>query len=313
MATAAFRRFSSFGSRRTAVLGLVAAGTVAAAIVVSLPHGQSPQRKALVAYIDAVDNVQARMRFSLTKALDAYNTFVHEKTVTPRTLAQLGQAETTVASLRRQLAALPAPPEAGRLRAEMLRLVSGEAAITREVHQLALFVSPFGAAVQRVQSAGTALGKALAAIKSPTPHQIRGTKKQIAAARRAFTAASDRAAAAEADAVDSYDAVVASTLARLHDLSAPPALAPVLRSEVAGLEATHRAGQRLARELRMKNRSTVAALGRAFTVATRRSQSVASQRAEIAAVKAYNARVHHLSAGAAAVQREVARLQQSVR
>jgi hypothetical protein len=63
----------------------------------------------------------------------------------------------------------------------------------------------------------------------------------------------------------------------------------------------------------MKNRSNVPQLGRSFTLATLRSQGVPAQRAEIAAVKAYNARVRRFTAAAGAVQREVARLQQSVR
>lgn len=313
MATAASRRFNWSASKRTTALGIVAAGTVAAAIVVSLPHGESTQRKTLVAYIDEVDNVQARMRFPLSKALGAYQAFVHEKKASPRTEAQLGEAVATVESLRRQLAELPAPPEAKRLRADVLRLVSGETEITREVHRLALFAPPFTTAVARVQAAGAALAKAIAAVKPPTPHAIRGTKQQIAKARAAFATASDKAAAAEADAVDAYEAVVARTLTRLRRLSAPPALEPALRSEVAGLAATYRTGRRLSQGLRMQNRADVPKLGRAFTLATRRSQSVASQRAEIAAVRAYDARVRALQAAAATVQREVARLQQTVR
>ena len=313
MATAASRRSNWSANKRTVILGLVAAATVAAAIVVSLPHGESAQRKALVAYIDAVDNVQGQMRFSLTKVLHAYQAFTRQKTITPRTQAQLAHAESVLASLRRRLAALPAPPDASRLRADVLRLVVREAEITREVHALSLFVPAFAAEVAVVHRAGTALGKTLAAIKPPTAHLVRGTKQQIARARAAFAAASDQAAAAEADALDAYDATVAAAVPRLRRLSAPPVFAPVLHNEVDGLTATKRAGDRLANALRMKNRSNVAELGRAFTLATRRSQSVAAQRAEIAAVKAYNARVHGLTAIAGAVQREVGRLQQSVR
>lgn len=313
MATAASRRFNWSVSKRTVALGLGAAATVTAAIIVSLPHGESAQRKALVAYIDSIDNVEGRMTFPMTKVLHAYQAFAHQKSITPRTQAQLGQAETTVKSLRRQLAAIPAPPDARPLRADVLRLVTSEAEITHEVHLLALFVPPFAAAVARVHGAGLALGKTLAAIKPPTAHLVRGTKKQIAKARAAFASASDRTAAAEADAIDAYDAIVKSAIARVRRLSAPPAFTPALRSELHGLQAIQTAGGRLAGVLRSSSRSNVAELGRAFTVATRRSESAPAQRAEIAAVKAYDARVRRLSRFTAAVQQDVSSLQQAVR
>lgn len=313
MATAASRRFNWSVSKRTVALGLGAAATVTAAIIVSLPHGESTQRKALVAYVDSVDNVQARMTFPMTKVLHAYRAFVHEKSVTPQTQAQLGQAQSTIETLQRRLAALPAPPDAHRLRGDVLRVVSGEVEITHEVDLLARFVTPFAQAVARVHGAGLSLAKALAAVKPPTPHLVRGTKKQIAKARAAFATASDRTAGAEADALDAYDAVVARELAGLRRLSPPPAYTPALRSEVLGMQAIHRAGGRLAHVLRTKNRSDVAVLGRAFTLATRRSESVPAQRAEIAAVKAYDARVRRLSRFTASVQQEVTRLQDTVR
>jgi hypothetical protein len=313
MATAASRRFSSSSSRRTIVLGLAAAGAVAAAIIVSLPHHQSARHRAVVAYIKNVDAIEGRMSYSLTKVVAAYRAFSHSKTISAQTRAQLAHAETTLATLRDRIAAVPAPRDAVRLRADVLRLVGGEAAITHEVDLLARFSPSFSASLARLHAAASTLGRSLAAVKTPTPHTIRGTKKQIAHAQAAFTAASDQAASAQADAVTAYDTVVAQVLARMRRLSPPPVLAPALQGEVNGLVATHRAGKRLAATLRQKNRSQVSVLARAFTVATRSAQTVAAQRAEIAAVKAYDARVRTLGGDAAAIQKEIARLQQSVR
>lgn len=249
------------------------------------------------------------MNYSLSKVLAAYRAFAHEKTTTPQTRAQLVRADATLKLLGRQLAALPAPPDALHLRADVLRLVAREAEITHEVSLLARFAPPFSASLGRLHRAGAALGRSLAAIRPPTPHVVRGTKKQIAQAQAAFAVASDQSAAAEADAVDAYDAAVAATLARLHRLLAPPALEPALRSEVRGLTATHDAGKRLAAALRLTNRSQVPELGRAFTIATRTAQSIPAQLAEIGAVKAYDARVRRLTSAATAVQHEIARLQ----
>ena len=312
MATAASRRFSWSANRRTIALGLAAAAAVTAAVIVSLPHHESARHRALVAYIHDVDAVEARMNYSLTKVFAAYQAFAHAKTVTPRTRAQLAQAETTLTTLRRQVAAVSAPADAVQVRVYVLRLIAGEAEVTHEVNLLARFSPSFSALLARLQRAATKLGRTLTAIKTPTPHAIRGTKSQIAKAQAAFTAASSRAASAQADAVTAYDAVVLDVLAAMRKLSPPPVLAPAFRSEVNGLVATHHAAGRLAATLRQKNRSNVSTLARSFTIATRSSQTVAAQRTEIAAVEAYNARVRRVRTEATAVQRELARLQQSV-
>ncbi|MBV8479402.1 MAG: hypothetical protein JOY72_03780 [Actinobacteria bacterium] len=313
MATAAFRRFSWSSNKRTIALGLGAAGAVTAAILVSLPQHQSAKRHALETYIKNVDAVESRMTYSLTQVLAAYRGFAREKTVTPKTRAQLAQAETTLASLRRQIAAVPAPADATKLRADVVKLVGDETSVTHEVSLLANFSPGFAAALAQLHTAASALSLALSAIKTPASHAIRGTKSQIAKAQAAFTSASDQAASAQAQAVGEYDAIVGRQLARLRRLSPPRVLAPSLKSEVDGLVATERSGERLATALKNKDRSHVAELARTFTLATRSSQTPAAQKAEIAAVKAYDARVRGLQADAGAIQREIARLQQTVR
>lgn len=253
------------------------------------------------------------MNYSLTKVFAAYQAFVHSKTISAKTRTDLAQAETTLAILRGRIAAIPAPRDAAHLRADVLSLVGGEASITREVDLLARFSPSFSTLLARLHVAAAKLGRTLATIKTPTPHMIRGTKKQIAKAQAAFTAESDQAAAAQAAAVTAYDAVVARIRGRLERLSAPQVLAPALRGEVNSLTATERTGGQLAAALHRKNRSHVSQFALAFTIATRSSQTVAAQQAEIAAVEAYNARVRRLAAEAAAIPREIAQLQQSVR
>ena len=295
------------------MLGLAAAGAVTAAILVSLPHHQSARKRALVAYIKNVDAVETRMTYSLTKVLAAYRAFAQEKTVTAKTQKQLAQAETTLASLRRQIAAVPAPADAAKLRADVVKLVADETSVTHEVSLLAGFSPAFAASLNQLHTAAAALSVALSAIPTPASHAIRGTKSQVAKAQAAFTNASDQAAAAQAQAIGQYDAIVQQALGRLRRLSAPRVLAPSLRSEIDGLVATRRAGERLAAALRNKDRSHVSELARAFTVATRSSETVTAQKGEIRAVKTYNSRVRGLQADAAVVQRELARLQQTVR
>jgi hypothetical protein len=141
---------------------------------------------------------------------------------------------------------------------------------------------------------------------------VRGTAKQIARARSAFAVEATKAAAAQADAVDAYDITLAGVVRRLRGLRPPGVMAPAFRTEVRMLEATRAAGAALARELRRSNRSRVPALSRALTVAARLSGTLAAQRAEIAAVKAYDARVRALGVDATRVQSEVTRLQRTL-
>ena len=150
---------------------------------------------------------------------------------------------------------------------------------------------------------------ALAAVKPPTPHQIHGKKQQVRAAQASFAALSDTAAADQAAAVEAYDAELEAGLARLRKLDPPSSMRPSFRTQTRTFELTRSAGAALAAELRMKNRTRVAILGRQFTVATRTATAVTAQKAEIAAIRAYNRRVGVIGDVQGRVQTELARLQ----
>jgi hypothetical protein len=311
MATAASRRFSWSSNRRTIALGLAAAGAVTAAIVVSLPHHESPQRAAVSKYIVGVDGVEAGMTYPLSRVLEAYREFA-SGTSTPKVAGRLEQAQQTLTRLDRRVAALPAPPQAAHLRALLLRLLAAEAAITAEVKSLASFAPRYRDSLVVVQRASLRLAKQLGAIEAPTPHSVHGTAGQVAAAQAAFVAASTRAAAAQATVLRAYDATLVRTVRTLHRIVPPPVFRPAFESQVAAFEATAAAGERLAAELDRPVRTGVAQLERAFSLASRRAQTLAAQREEIAAVRAYNARVRAVAGMQAAVTHELARLSQSI-
>jgi hypothetical protein len=312
MATAAFRRFSWSSNKRTVVLGLVAAGAVTSAIVVSLPHHESPQRAALSKYMLDVDNVEAGMTYPMSRVLAAYRAYASGQ-VTPKVAAQLAQAERTLLRLDHRIGALPAPPQAAHLRALLLRLVGGEAEITGEVKALASFVPRYRASLAAMQQASTRLSKQLSAIHAPTPHPLHGTAKQVALAQAAFVAASAHAATEQALVLRGYEAIVAHTVRTLRGLVPPPVFRPAFTNQLAAYEAMVTAGNRLAAELEKPVRTDLVERERAFTLASRRAQTIAAQRQEIAAVKAYNARVRAIRDDQSAVLREVARLSQTVR
>ena len=298
--------------KRTATLGVVAAAAVAAAATVTaINHTSkgSTQRRSVSAYIDSVNALQNRMHRPLTRVMLAYRDFTSSRPTRANHVAELAAAAQTLALLDRRLAALPAPPEAQRLRAALLRLIGQQAAATREVRRLAAFTPAYAAVLRNAQAAGARLGVALHAVTIPKPHRLRGTKAQILAARAKYKADSNAAAAAQADAIDAYDRSIAVVIRRLRDLQPPASLAPAYHAQLRGLQDAAAAGSRLASELRKANRAGVAQLGRRFTLASRESQTVAAQRAEIAAIRAYNRRARAISATSVDIQRELARLQ----
>ncbi len=292
---------------------MLAPAAVAAAVAVGLVasgvfrhHGSS--QTAVARYITSVDTVEQQMRVPLTSLLAAYQSFSKNAT-SPGTVKKLAAAEKTLRTLQRRLSALDAPPAATKLRALVLRLVGAEVDATHEVDQIARFLPAFAAAGALSKRAAAALAGGVAAAKPPTPQAVRGSAAQIARAKAAYDAAVAKSALAQAAAVDGYDAALAVVLRRLRGLRPPAMLAPAYAAQVRTFEATRAAGAALARELRTKNRTRAPLLSRRLAQAERMAASVASQRAEIDAIKAYNSRVQAITALQTDIQRELSRLQ----
>ena len=292
---------------------VLAPAAVAVAVAVGLVVGgvfnhHSPSQTAVARYITSVDTVEQQMRVPLTSLLAAYRSFSKNAT-SPRTVKKLAAAEKTLRTLQRRLSALEAPPAATQLRALVLRLVGAEVAATHEVDEIARFLPPFAAAGAASKRAAAALARGVAAAKPPTPHAIRGSAAQITQAKAAYDAAVAKSALAQAASVDAYDAALAAVVQRLRPLHPPAMLAPAYGAQVRTFEATRAAGAALARELRTKNRTRAPLLSRRLAQAERIAAGVTAQRAEIAAIKAYNARVQAISGLQTDIQHELSRIQ----
>ena len=301
--------------RRTVALGVAAAGAVAAAVIVTLTNhsaGPSRQRTSVTGYITRVNALQQRMQTPLAHVLTAYRDFTRPKAKTRDSAGELRRAEGTLRQLGDRIAAIEAPPEAKKLRALLLKLVATERGVTHEVDELATFAPRYSALLAQVRKAGVKLGNSLASTNIPRPHQLRGTAAQIAAAQRQYAAEAAGAAAHQADAIAAYDAAVRAALGRLQRLTAPPAFLPAFRAQLEAFKVSASTGDALAAELRKRDRSQVAVVGRRFTASARIAQSLAVQKAEIAAIKAYNRRAREISAAAGNVQSEVDRLNRTL-
>jgi hypothetical protein len=298
--------------RARVALGLVALGAVAAAVAIPLSRGgESAQHKAIAAYVKQVDAVQGQQSLALLRVRDAFHSLTG--TQTAASAGRLARAEQTLRLLKRRLGAVPAPPVAAKLRSLFVELAGEDVEIAHEVHLLVLFLPGFRAAATLSHTAAAQLGNELAKVKPPQAQAVTGTAKQVAAAKAAYAAAAAAAAARQADAVDRYDAALGRALATLRTLHPPPALAPAYRAQLSTLGATRAAGKALSAVLRSSDRSRVPVLDRRFVEATRLAVSVRSQTAEIAAIKAYDARVQRTRSVQLAIQAELRRLQLAVR
>ncbi len=304
------RRFN----RRTVALGLAAAAAVAAAVLVTVTGRGSSESKAhrsVSAYIKEVDGVQQQLRVRLTPLLTAYRDVGTQKPG-KNVERNVQDAEKTLAVLERRLARLQPPPEAARLHRLILQLLAADRRVAHELAQLTVFAPRFRAALAVAGTAGSRLSAALAAARPPTPRAVRGTPAQIAHARAAYRTAALASAVAQSDAVLAYCRELGRVLMKLRALRPPPVMAPALRTQMNALVATRHAGLQLGKELRKTNLVNVPVLSRRFSVAARAAGSVASQRAEIAAIKAYNARVRETASIGGRIRDEVTRLQQLV-
>jgi len=295
--------------RRALAIGFAVAGGLTAIALVVFPRSGKPHHSAVYGYITSVDAAEARMTFALSKVQAAYEAVTVRHSTTPATAKAFAAAVPTLRNLETRIAAVPAPPEATRLRALVLKLVRQEVAATVEIGAFVRFLPQFDAVLKDLGAAATTLGRRLAAAQAPKPQRIHGTKAQIAQAQAAFTAAAAKAALAQADAVTAYDASLASAAARLRGLSPPRLMEPAYRFQLSALARTSAAGARLVAGLKAPTRTNISLLTRAFAVASRTAQSVGEQRAEIVAVKAYDARLRASGTTAAAIRREILALQ----
>ena len=324
MQTAASRRFSS--SRRfvrslrphagliAGAVGAVAALTAVAVVATNgfhFHHSTSARAK-VSTYIQSVDQVERQMNYRITKVMAAYRAYTSNSR-SAASVPQLEAAGRTLHVLARRIESVPAPPQAAHLRVLLGSLLASEQSVTEEVAQLARFSPAFHTIAVQLQALSVELSKALAAVPQPKPHRIKGTPKQIKAAQAAFNAAAGQAAQAQASVVDTYDAALGVLLDRLGRIAPPQVMVPAYSAEVATLRATRAAGARLATGLRAAKRKNVALLSRRFSLAARTAGATFRQKEEIAAVKAYDARVRRIGRLEVAVQQELSHLANTVR
>ena len=301
--------------RRTIALGGVAVLAVAAVVTVTVAghrHKHSPERAAVSDYVRRANAIENRMQVPLSHVLLAYRDFTKPGGPAKGVVIGLAAAAVTFDRLRWRLARLEAPPEAATLRKRLLSLVAQQVAVTREVRAMAVFAPRYASALTQSRAAAAAFSRALRSVTVPKPRRLRGTRAEVAAAKRTYAAESNMAAASQADAVDAYDRAVEAVLGKLRGLHAPLAYAGGYRAQLRSLTDVVATGDRLALELRKPHRSNVALLSRRLTISSREAQTLTAQRAQNASIDAYNAKVKALSTATTRLQGELLRLQRTL-
>jgi hypothetical protein len=271
---------------------------------------KTADRKAVAAYIVRVDSVEQQLRLPLVKIERTYRNFSTNQVAMTKAAPQFATAEATLRTLQTRLRLIDPPPDGRRLRTLLVGLMGAQADLAHELTTFVNFLPAFGAALKPLGPADARLKAALAAVSVPKPTPVKQTK--LKAAQAAYLRAVSAAAAGQATALVAYLGEVAKVQSRLRGLRPPPALAPSYRAQVTTLGRVRVTGTALVAALDKKQYARVAVLDRSFQQAATTSTSLPVQRAEIASVKAYNARVRAVAALALKVDAERGRLQKNL-
>ncbi|HEX3806144.1 MAG TPA: hypothetical protein VHV52_05110 [Gaiellaceae bacterium] len=263
---------------------------LAAALVASGCGGGHPQRKALTDYINRVNAVEKKLATRLGEVSTANQKFAGAKKNDPKLEAQLQASEKTMRTLSRRLAAIPAPPEAKHLRALLLELVNRQVELTHEVNELFGFVPAFQAALAPLAGADTHL------------------KTELGRTAKT-TAATEALDTEKAGALEAYAATVDAAIAELGHLQPPPVWRPGYTTQLASLHDLRGTALALAAAIRANHASSLPPLLERFDRAAVSDASLPAQKAQRAAVVAYNARIKALVTLARKVGAEQIRLQ----
>jgi len=267
------------------VTNRIALATVATVVLVGGCGGDS-RRDAVVTYIDDANAIQRELRVPLVAARTVYTELSRGDVELANASPRLAKAAQTIQTLEQRVEKLEPPPEAKRLHTLFLQYLEAQAGLTSEVEALAEFTPRFE---QRLGA-------------------LRVAERQLRSALAAATTADSQAAA-----IDRYGRDVGGVLRTLRQLDPPAPMAAAYETEVDMLADVQQAAAALAEALGNDDAEAVPAKILQLAKATRASQSIAAQRANIAALKVYNQRIGRLGEIAQAINVERARLQQSLK
>lgn len=266
-------------------LGIVAA----AALLLATGCGGHSKHAAIADYITRVDDVQQGMATPLRQVTRVNQSLAKSQT-NPQVQVELDTSVRTMQRVRKRLGQIVPPAEAKHLQTLLLRLVDREVALTEETRLLAVFVGRYQAALRPMQAASATLKKELAA-------------------RATGAAAAKLLDAQKADELISFAQTIDEVIPAVEALSPPAVWKPAWTDQLTSLRRLRAAALALAAAIHGGNAAAVPALLVRFDRAAVVNQTTASQKREIAAVKAYDAQLSSLVQLTKSIQLERGRLQ----
>ena len=255
---------------------------------------QSSQRPAVARYVKQVNTIEAALAAPLASVASAGNTFSQEQRSSAGSLASgkqqspgiltlgpspeqtLQKAWNEIRALRTRLAAITTPPAAEHLRLLVLELIDDQAAMTRQVAELVAFLPRYTAALRSL---------------GPATKQLETVLSQ----RSAYGAAAVSAVfSSKAAALRRFQATTSAMLVQLRRLRPPAVSKPGYKAQLVALQGMGTSAGQLAAALASGATSNVGTVLAQFGRAAATTNTLAVQKAEIAAARAYDARVSAL-------------------
>jgi hypothetical protein len=235
------------------------------------------QRPAVAKYVTQVNQIESALTNPLSQVTRSGAAFasqlksgpVTEGPLVNSTAHDLTHALAKIRAAQVRLALVPAPVPARHLRSLLLALTAGEAAMTAELTRLVVYLPRFDAALAGLGPAAISLERVLA---------------QTATGQSAVSALY----ASKAAALRRFQLAVGLVLARLRKLQPPAVSKPGYTAELASLRGMASSAGGLASALTSGSLSKINPLLLSFDRAATQSHSRAVQRAQIAAVRAYD-------------------------
>jgi hypothetical protein len=204
-------------------------------------------------------------------------------------------ADAQIKGLRGRLATLPAPGPAQRLRTLLLELVDRQATLTHQMAKLVVFLPGFSQAMAPLGPALVRLERVLSVAQAQGPAAVAAVYAQKSAALRGFRA-------------------IALTIQRsLRRLDPPVVSLPSYRAQVRAVQGMARSAEGLAAALGASSTAAARPLLAQFSRAATGPTSLTAQRAQIAAIHAYDAQIASLNRLAEAASRERLRLSRTLK
>ncbi|MEA2157641.1 MAG: hypothetical protein QOD66_21 [Solirubrobacteraceae bacterium] len=205
------------------------------------------------------------------------------------------RADAQIKVLRGRLAALPAPGPAQRLRTLLLQLVDRQATLTHQMAKLVVFLPGFSEAMAPLGPALVRLERVLSVAQAQGSAAVAAVYTEKAVALRNFRA------------------VALAILRALRKLDPPVVSLPAYQAQVRAIQGMATSAKGLAGALGSGSTTAARPLLVQFSRAATGPASLTAQKAQIAAIRAYNAQIASLNRVATAANRERLRISQTLK